>query len=68
MTHPLIRHTHRSAYRSGEWARVVGVTVLEVNDKSSDRICFQVEFLDGAQDLWPFESWKHFEFNPAVKP
>lgn len=44
---PCIRHTDPRGYRSGEWARIIGV------ERVQDRVCFEVEFIDGATDFWP---------------
>lgn len=53
---PLIRHTHPNGYRSGEWARITGVTRIY------DRVCFEVEFIDGATDFWPVQD-QGYEFH-----
>jgi hypothetical protein len=42
----LIRSTHLFAFRSGEWARLVGV------ERIGNRPCYLVEFLDGDDDEW----------------
>lgn len=53
----LIRATHPSAFRSGEWARLNGVV------RMSGRPCFEVEFLDGKLDWWPITDAAHgYEF------
>lgn len=41
-----IRSLHPYAYRSGEWAQIVG------RDSSDGRACYLVVFPDGATDRW----------------
>lgn len=67
---PLIRANNPNAFRSGEWARIIGVVVSRPRLGASPRICFQVEFLDGAKDLWPVEDAgaHEFEFKPSIRP
>lgn len=47
-----IRATHPDAFRSGEWARLRGTTALP-GFPEGDRVCYLVEFPDGAADFWP---------------
>lgn len=64
---PLIRANHRYAFRSGEWARIVGVSVQYPAIGVVPRICFDVEFLDGATDQWPVEDQGYqYEFRPSL--
>lgn len=42
-----IRGTHRYAFRSGDWARLVAAVEIR------DRDCWLVEFPDGVVDWWP---------------
>lgn len=75
--YPLIRIT--KGFRAGEWARIVGVAVVQPSlypltnnsvPKRKPRICYLVEFLDGAQDEWPCESKEsgyEYEFLPSLK-
>lgn len=44
-----IRATHPYAFRSDEWAEVVGVKMV------NKRPCWLVLFRDGRTDLWPVE-------------
>lgn len=66
---PLIRAMNPNAFRSGEWARIAGVVVSHPYEGMNPRICFQVEFLDGAKDLWPVEDADahEFEFKPSIR-
>jgi len=59
---PQIRSTHRYAYRSGEWAILVGVKVMEITNfmETVTRPCYLVMFPDGVTDSWPI-------FDPDVK-
>ena len=43
----LVRATHPYAFRSGEWAQIVGV-----DESQYERPCFLVVFPDGATDSW----------------
>lgn len=61
-TIPLIRSTHQYSFRSGEWARIVGVEVV------SSRCCFVVEFIDGKRDSWVIEdAAAGYEFRPTLE-
>jgi hypothetical protein len=58
---PLIRSNHQYSFRSGEWARIKGVKVL------NGRCCFSVEFLDGSTDAWAIEDdAADYQFSPPV--
>lgn len=62
---PTMRATHPAAFRSGEWARIIGVGVIGIDGKS--RCCFVVEFVDGVNDHWPIEDASMgYEFNPSA--
>lgn len=70
---PLIRATHPDAFRSGEWARITGVIVSGFPCKGENgvshmeqNVCFAVEFLDGASDIWPVgDKAAGYEFTPG---
>jgi hypothetical protein len=56
-----IRATHQYGFRSGEWAKVVGV------DYARNRPCYYVLFPDGQTDHWPvYDLSDKYEFRPAV--
>jgi lipocalin len=46
-----IRATHRHGFRSGEWANLVGIAVVERPGEEA-RACYFVAFSDGATDYW----------------
>ena len=48
-TELIARGTHPCSFRSGEWARVIGVAWADL----SNRACLRVMFPDGTTDLWP---------------
>lgn len=47
-----IRATHWAMFRSGEWAKLKGITDLP-GFSGGERECYLVEFSDGAADFWP---------------
>lgn len=47
----LMRATHRYAFRSGEWAALVGT----MDAPETGRRCYAVKFPDGATDWWPVD-------------
>jgi len=49
-----IRSFHPWAYKSGEWATVVGVTENCAHE-NQQRGCFQLEWPDGSTDDWAIE-------------
>lgn len=56
-----IRGTHRYAFRSGEWATLIGVEMLypvtrEVEKKTILRPVYRVRFPDGKEDEWAVAS------------
>lgn len=51
----LIRATHPYAYRSGQWARLVGT----MDDPETGRRCYSVAFPDGETDWWPVDDEAH---------
>lgn len=61
--YPQIRGMNLNIFRSGEWARITGVSVAGY----PQRICFDVEFLDGETDQWPVEDQAaEYEFRPSI--
>lgn len=61
---PCIRSNYPNAFRSGEWAAVIGVSIA--GDPA--RCCFKVLFCDGVQDDWPVEDVAaEYEFRPSVR-
>lgn len=46
-----IRATHHYAFRSGEWAELVGT----MDDPETGRRQYAVKFPDGATDWWPVD-------------
>lgn len=60
---PQIRGMNRNSFRSGEWARIVGVSCVGY----PSRVCFDVEFLDGQTDQWAIEDRAaEYEFRPSI--
>jgi hypothetical protein len=54
-----IRATHHYAFRSGEWAELVGT----MDDPETGRRCYAVKFPDGETDWWPVDDKAHgYEF------
>lgn len=49
-----IRSFHPWAYKSGEWATIVGVTEICVHE-NQQRGCYQLAWPDGATDDWAIE-------------
>lgn len=49
-----IRSCHRYAYKSGQWATIVGITEICVHENER-RGCYQLEWPDGATDDWAIE-------------
>lgn len=68
MPHALIRANNPNAFRSGKWARIIGVSIQDPSDLGP-RICFDVEFLDGTVDSWPVEDGDsyEYEFDPSIQ-
>lgn len=71
-TMPLfIRASHPSAYRSGQWAKVVAVRYLPQKYGDSPRVArpvYLVEFIDGKQDQWPvYDDVAEYEFSSQVQ-
>lgn len=61
--YPQIRGMNKNIFRSGEWARIVGVSCAGY----PHRVCFDVEFLDGVLDQWPVEDQAaEYEFRPSI--
>lgn len=64
-----IRGTKPGQYRAGEWALALGVVYVTPKQHPSDReplaprLCWFVEFPDGASDLWPMT--EQYETRPA---
>jgi hypothetical protein len=51
-----VRGTHPYAFRSGQWAEVIGVGWLprrHGSDPREPRPVFKVRFVDGKEDYWP---------------
>lgn len=64
---PLIRGNNQSVFRSGQWARITGISVRQLEGLPA-RVCFDIEFLDGAVDAWPVEDLAaEYEFSPTYK-
>lgn len=73
---PLIRAMNPCAFRAGYWAKITGVRVVMpelATDKARrplgpGRVCYEVEFIDGAKDLWPVEdaAAHEYEFRPSI--
>lgn len=54
----LIRSTHPTAFRSGKWAVLYGVQVVNAGTSTNAirRPCYRVYFpSDGAEDSWPIQ-------------
>jgi hypothetical protein len=61
--YPQIRGMNTNIFRSGTWARITGVSCAGY----PPRVCFDVEFLDGATDQWPIEDQAaEYEFSPSI--
>jgi hypothetical protein len=57
---PWIKATHHAAFRSGEWAQIVGQAEVR------GRPCYLVIFEDGATDSWVIEDGAAgYEFSDA---
>jgi hypothetical protein len=70
---PFIRCSHPYGYRSGEWAKIVGVELASRGDGWSSgvlRPCYKVEFDDKKIDQWPVnDPDRDYEFvNLSVVP
>lgn len=62
MIFPQIRHTHPAGFRSGEWAWLGEVKLVEQPD-GSFRPCYRIAFEDGKTDLWAvYDSDEPYEF------
>jgi len=60
-----IRATSSAAFRSREWATILGEGTWTVPEHESQgaRVVYVVKFDDGVLDLWPVEdTWAHYEF------
>ena len=62
-TDVFIQGVHEQTFRSGQWAKLLGVVVHDA------RLCFVVSFIDGELDLWPVydpgEPYKFASILPA---
>ena len=60
-----IRSCHPIAFRSGQWALIVGVTELCLHENTV-RGCYQLRWPDGATDDWAIDDpVAEYEFRPA---
>lgn len=58
-----IKATHSAAFRSGQWALIVGVGMYP-KETGKDRPCYVVAFIDGAMDFWPvYDEAAGYEFS-----
>lgn len=71
---PLIRANNSNAFHSGEWAKIIGISVVRpgdiggINKPPTARICFAVEFINGDVDQWPVEDQAaEYEFYPSIR-
>lgn len=49
-----IRSWHPYAYRSGQWALIIGITEVCIHENQG-RGCYQLQWPDGATDDWAIE-------------
>lgn len=56
-----IRGTHHYSFRSGEWAKIVGVVV--VSNGGTPRPAFAVEYIDGVQDFIVVSDDRNYEIS-----
>ena len=60
-----IRATHVAGFRSGQWATLDGVDV--VNREGNPRAVFRVSFVDGVVDTWPvYDPSDPYEFRRTL--
>ncbi len=60
-----IRANHNYAFRSGEWAVIVGLGLSDF-ERLSQRMCYLVVFPDGVTDAWPvYDEIAQYEFDPV---
>jgi len=61
-----IRSTHPVSFRSGEWAKITGVSLKRVGHEpgghDSWRPCYVIEFGDGTTDEWAIYDAASYEF------
>ena len=57
-----IKGLHPHLFRSGEICEVTGVKLVSLEDDLSPRLCYVVEFSDGAVDYWAISDDVHYEF------
>lgn len=55
-----IRWTHSFGFRSGEWANVIGVCMVEPKDREP-RLCYSVMYQDGTYDGIPISDSDNYE-------
>lgn len=57
-----VRVIHRYAYHQNEWAKITGVEFREI-EGLPPRMCYLVEFPDGATDSWTiYDEDAQYEF------
>lgn len=55
-----IRWNHSFGFRAGEWASIIGVSVVEP-DNLEPRLCYSVMYQDGAHDSIPVSDSDNYE-------
>lgn len=57
---PSIRGAHPASFRSGEWARIIGL------EWRNGRLCYVVLFVDDVEDSWPvYDASNPYEFRES---
>ena len=55
-----IRGTHRYSFRKGEWAKIVGVSLV-INDGGTTNLCFNILYDDGFVDYMVIDDANNYE-------
>jgi hypothetical protein len=58
----LVRANHPNAFRSGQFARIIGLVAVRPSGAKEMRHCYHVMFDDGACDYWSMGADMQLEF------